>query len=686
MNRDFPDNIKEISLAIIDSFYELFSKKSNFLDLDLFEIQLLKYGIDLDKNTTDFFNSFLSKDKKQEEIDFFSQILSHGIKNKYKYFNEKLENLKSLYEVIIWIETHTEFTTLKYIDEVFHQGIEQFYKFILFYIFKKEEINEINDFSTKNIEDFILNTKNNNNFAILELIFQYFKRTDLVIKNFLSFSKDKDYFKFIIIQKKLSSNEVIKDIILNCETEDYIHFLLYLITFNPYIIIDDFKIDFFKKDIRNYYLFLKAILYRFQYYKVNQRSPYELIFFFKYIFKKESLNEIDELLHRIIPEDIILFEPFILFSLNYENNEFPILTLFKTIKAQISNNDFIINYNLLYSIIEKIIEKKIENMTFSIFLGNFKKYLKSNEKFKENELKNFFMTINLFLIKTKLNLENKEKLFKMNLKFFEKYIKNIKILNPILLAISKHYGLILNKYLKEYDKNKDIELFIKEIKNIIYNGNKLIILKAKSSNEIDPNEISFSFISNEIKNELIKNFNSNNNKITIYTVQETEGFFISKKFFNTLIFLKLILFYDLFYPIFNKLSPKKIKIKKDNKKIYILSKENILLNKFNIENFNAKPKNFYYHFVNKIYSIIIISISSLIGFRIIIDAIIVKDNNLLIFGISIIILSLLIDYFLFFFFKKFDKLYFFDVKINNDNKIFYSTDEALLNIINKEST
>ncbi len=685
MNKYLPDNIEKISLAIIDSLYELFSQKSDFLDLELFEIQIMKHGLELNNNLKELFTKLISKSKTKEEIDYFSQILSHGIKNKYKHFNEKLDNLKSLYDIIIWIESHTEFTTLKYIDEVFEKDIEQFYKFILFYTFKKDNIDEIYDFSTKNIKNF-MEEKNSiqSNLEILELLFQHLQRTDLIIKNFIKLSKDRDYFKFIIVQKKLSDNSIIKKIISNCETDEYIYFLLYLIVFNPYITIDDFKINIFKKNTRNFYSFLKAILHRFQYYKINQRSPYELSFFLKYIFKNKDLNEIKHLLQLISSDDIILFEPIILFILQYKNNEFPILLLFKTIKARINNNDFIINYNLLHSIIENIVNKKIENMAFTIFLGNFKKYLTSKEKFKNNELKNFFMTINLFLTKTTLNNDLKERLFRMNLKFFEKYIKNITILNPMLLTISKHYILILNKYLKEYEKTKDIDSFILEIKNIIFYDNKLISLETQSLNKINPENISFTFLSDEIQSFLIELFNKQIKKAISTPPLEAEGYFLSKNYFKLLILLKITLLYDLFYPLFYKLHPKKLKIRKDKKQIYLLNNNNNITNQYNSDKFLlVKEINFYYHFVNKIYSLLIITISSLIGFRIIIDAFIVSNNKLLILGFSIIIISLLIDYFLFFFYRKFDDLYFFKVKIKDKNYIFYSPKNTLLRVFSK---
>lgn len=684
MNNDLPNNIEKISLAIIDSFYELFSQKSDFLDLELFEIQIMKHGLDLNNSLKELFNKLISKSKTKEEINYLSKILSYGIKNKYKHFNERLDNLKSLYEIIIWIETHTEFTTLKYIDEVFEKDIEQFYKFILFYTFKKDNIYEIYDFSTKNIKNF-MEEKNStqNNLEIIELLFQYLQRTDLIIKNFINLSKDRDYFKFIITQKKLSDNDIIKKIISNCETDEYIYFLLYLIVFNPYIVLDNFKISIFKKNTRNFYSFLKAILHRFLYYKINQRSPHELSFFLEYIFKDKDLNEIKNLLQFIHTNDIILFEPIILFILQYKNNELPILLLFKTIKAKVDNNDFITNYNLLHAIIENIVNKKIENMAFTIFLGNFKKYLTSKEKFKNNELKNFFMTINLFLTKTTLNEDLKERLFRMNLKFFEKYIKNINILNPMLLTISKHYILILNKYLKEYDKTKDINSFILEIKNIIFYDNKLITIKTQNLNKINPENVSFTFLSSEIQNFFIEIFDKNIKKIINTPPLETEGYFLSKNYFNLLIFLKITLLYDLLYPLFYKLHPKKLKIQKDKKQIYLLNNDSII-NHYNSDKFFLiKEINFYYHFVNKIYSLLIITVSSLLGFRIIIDAFIVNNNKLLIFGFSIIIISLLIDYFLFFFYKKFDDLYFFKIKIKDKNYVFYSKKNTLLRVFSK---
>ncbi len=683
MDRELPKNTKEISLAIIDSFYELFTGKNSFLDIELFEIQLIKYGLDLNDNIREFFKDFISKNKTQEDINYFSKILSYGVKNKYKYFNEKLENLKSLYDIIFWIETHTEFTSLKYIDEVFDKNIEHFYKFILFYTFRKDTPEEIYDFETENIEHFMdENKSDDNNLVVLELLFQYLERTDLIIKNFINLSRDREYFKFIVIQKKLSGNDTIKKIISACDTDEYIFFLLYLITFNPYIVIDDFKISIFNKDNRSFYLFFKAILYRFKYYKISQRSPYELSLFLKYIFGNKNLKEIKDLLYLINAEDVILFEPLILFVLGIQNNEYPVLLLFKTIKASISDNDFIINYNLLYSIIESIINKKMENLIFTVFLGNFKEYLTSNKKFEPNEVKNFFMTINLFLTKTTLSDDIKERLFKMNLKFFEKYIKNKSILNPMLLTISKHYTLILNKYLKEYNEVNDINVFILEIKNIIFNDNRLIIPEIKEPDKIDPEDISFTFISDEIKKILINEFNKNNKKIKLPSVSETEGYFLSGNYFNLLVLLKILLLYDIFYPLFYKLQPKKLKVQKDKEYIFLLDENNIV-NKYDVKSFLVKKINFYYHFVNKIYSIIIITVFSLLGFRMIIDAFIVNNKKLLFLGFLLIIISLLIDYFLFFFYRKFNNLYFFKVKIKDKNYIFYSEKNTLPGVVAK---
>ena len=74
---DSLENNKEISLALIDSFYDLSTKKSDFFDLELFEIHLAKHNIDLTSDIKDFFNKFISKSKTKKEVDFFSYVLSY---------------------------------------------------------------------------------------------------------------------------------------------------------------------------------------------------------------------------------------------------------------------------------------------------------------------------------------------------------------------------------------------------------------------------------------------------------------------------------------------------------------------------------------------------------------------------------------------------------------------------------
>ena len=180
--------------------------------------------------------------------------------------------------------------------------------------------------------------------------------------------------------------------------------------------------------------------------------------------------------------------------------------MLKAARIVIDSNNFMIIYGLLNLIIENIESKNLKERTINIFIGNFKNYLTSNENFKASELQNFFLTINLFLTKIKLNKETREKLFKMNLKLFESSIKRNYDVNPTLLTISKYYNTILSSYLKEYDVPKNIDSFISEIKSIITNDNQIVSLNTKEISEIDPETLNFNFISDKIRKSLVNDF------------------------------------------------------------------------------------------------------------------------------------------------------------------------------------
>ena len=676
------NEIKEknkISLALIDSLYEIYFQKNEFLDIEIFEIQLLKYGLQLDETLKNLFYKFIDTEKKISEINEFSEILALGIKNKYDNFNEKLENLKLLYDLIIWIETHTEFNPLKYADKVFSDKTEYFYKFMSFYAFRKKNNFEITEFTGKNIELLIKeNAGDEERFIALELIFENLNRTDLIVKNFLEFSKDKEFFKFIAIRKELSENEILKKITEITELDDYLLLILFILTLNPYIKIDEFKISLFEDDDFYFYQFLKAIIYRIKFYKINQTSPYEFLFFIDYLYQKFGNKKIKETIKNLRTEDIVPFEPFITYLLNKKETEYIPVLFLKIIKADIKEEDFTINCNMLNHLLNITIKNNKISLP-SIFIGMFKKYFSENKNFTKEELKNFFIAVNLYLVKTENDKKLKEKLFKMNLKFFEKYIKNTEILNPIILSLSKYYSVLLNKYLKEYDASKDISRFIQNIKNLIYD-NGLIVSKYTEIEDLDPENTVFTFLSTEIAENIIKNFNSQRNKITIYSEKETEGKIIGEIFYKFIIISKITLLYDLFYPLFK--STKKNKIKKDKKNIYIFDKD--IPQKYSIQEIKIQKINFYYHYINKFYSLLILFLLSLTAFRIIIDSLITNDNKLFLTGIFIIFLAISIDYFLYFFFKKFEKTNFFKIKLKDKNIIFCSDEDSLLRFFTNE--
>ena len=89
MNAELNKNRDKISLAIIDSFYELQTKRVDFMDKELFEIQLMKVGLELSEELTIFFENFISTQKTNEETDYYSKIITEGLKTKYNLFNKK---------------------------------------------------------------------------------------------------------------------------------------------------------------------------------------------------------------------------------------------------------------------------------------------------------------------------------------------------------------------------------------------------------------------------------------------------------------------------------------------------------------------------------------------------------------------------------------------------------------------
>ncbi len=704
----------EFAVSLIDVIFDLEKDITDLINFESFEIQFIKNGGKTDDYAKELFSVFLNKEKSKIEISFINYILTIGLKIKYEKFKDpsNIVKLKEIYDLAVFIEKRTEFTVFEYIESIFSENqLENFYKLIYFYIFqltKKERSDSQLFIFTLSIELYkefknftISNETYNEVFYLLDSILEFMNRLDLLIKYFFKFSKDKYIFYFLINHKKVTQFSY-KIKYFQEEGEELFYFLACIIVFNQYFKFEDDLVVYIKNSyLDRFYLFLKAIIFRFDYYQLNKDNHYLFYLLINDLLENKNEEFLKKFLSIVQGLDYSVLAPIIINIIQQikdkeEQQTVVLQTLISIISTitQPKEQDVLRPiYQLLNFLLNFLLENNFKDRLLNLIIGRFHHYIFEDNESTEIEQQLFFFLSNLFMYKYKDSIENPViiKIFKMTLKFFELFIKNSDQ-NIFLLTLHKIYLTFLNDFLKEHQITNEMfnDFFLKIKSNfedndlVKYNQLLSVLPTGNEFIGIGMEDMNFDMIGELTRQKLVENSSITNQKLITYPIIESDCYILTIKEYKILVFLKIFMLFDVFYAFFKNIFKTKLKIKRDKNKVFIFDSNQILKDSMFVDDFKITPFKFYYHYLNQIFSFLLLFIMTFIGFRVLFDGLIIGNKMLTGVGVLLMLVSLFIDYYLYYFYIKIKDLLFFKVEINNVKSIIYTSNPEFVKIFKEQ--
>lgn len=690
-----------ISLAIIDTFFELQQGTIQFIDREAFDIHLIKSNLQWTDDINTWFSFLLNREKNNFEISFSNYLLTIGIREKFLKFKTQkhLSRLKDLYKLMIFLEKQTEFSLFEHIEVIFPENeLNQIYKLFFFNLFHPlDSQNRFDDPLSITTYHYFKNLQvqtedpYNDIFYFLENILEHIQNIEYLVKFFLQFSRDQYILYFLINHKKLANTQL-HIALLKSDREEYLNFVTYLIVFNQFVKLEDNLIEHIKQcDIDSFYPLLKSVILRFDFYQLNNENGY-LFYLILTDLLQRPIPFLKQVVSSINPADYVLFSPVIVYVLtSLEETEDQVQLLFSTMlsildasphrnRQQLSTSIYpLLNYFLDFLKERETVYERLLNL----LVGRFHHYLfpENQRKFPELELQTFFTLTNLFIYKfnTLLDEESLQKIFKMNLKLFE---QSLQYSNPDIFQLNlfKIYIGFLNNTLNEHMITNEIfQSFINKIENV-FHGNDLIkyqtllLMTSNKDQMLNVNDLDLDMLGESTRKRLVEFTGITRKKIVIYPVFESEAYQISPMKFKLLAILKLFLIYDIFYPVLRKAFGEPLEFKRDQNKIYILKKGTQVKDEYPLDAITITPCPFVIHYINILVAFLSLILFATFGFRILIDGVLIGDTTLITSGGLLLFLALALDYFFYYFYIKFKHLYFYKVEIDHQKKMLYTKD------------
>ncbi len=690
-----------ISLSFIDAIFELERGQSKYIDTESFELHFIKYGGVLDDEIKYWVELFLNRDKSRIEISFINYLITIGIKLKYDKFKDQnnISSLKEIYQIIIFIERKTEFTVFEYIETLFqNEQLEQIYKLFFFNIFqglpKEQQIGELSFHTYNEFREIKLSQESyQDTIYLLENYFEYSGRVDFLIKYFYKFSKNPNIFYFIIHHKK---SVVVQNYLkyMDNSSSELIYFLSYAIIFNQYFKFEDELISYIKKsDVESFFIFLKSIILRFDFYQLNKENHYLFYLLVTELMEDIDISNMKKLLYLIEKSDFAIFAPIVIFILQkFDNKEERENIFFQILFSMIESSSFINNQNLqtsfhqlVHYFIDLIYKEGYQERFVNLLIGRFHNYLFETHEEKESEINLFFFIANLYLYKFNTKDENSViyKIFKMSLKLFESKLKSS---NPNIFLINLHkiYHHFLTDYLKEHQITAEIfKEFLYKIDSVFDDNdlikfNQLLWILPDSYQNTDIDELNLDMIGESTRKRLVEISSVTKQKLVIYPVYEAKATVLQKGEFFILKLLKILFIYDLIYPFSKLFLKQKTVFKRDKNKIYLFN-DDIMYKSYLTKDIKITSFKFYLHY-NLIIPFLALIPLLFVGFRVILDGIYVSSLKLSLLGGGLVLGVFVFNFYLYYLFKFFEKNRFFSFEIESDKKIIVTDTQDFIKL------
>ncbi|MBN2694775.1 hypothetical protein JXR93_08935 [bacterium] len=690
-----------VSLSFVDAIFELERGQSAYIDLESFELHFVKYGGVIDDDIKCWIDLFLSKEKSRTEISFINYLITIGIKLKYERFKDQnnISSLKEIYQIIVFIERKTEFTVFEYIETLFQdEQLEQIYKLLFFNIFqglpKEQSIKELSFDSYNQFKDMKLSQDNyQETIYLLENYLEYSSRVDFLIKYFYKFSKNPNIFYFIINHKK---TVVVQNYLKYVEdnSSEVVYFLSYAIIFNQYFKFEDELISYIKRsDAEHFFIFLKSIILRFDFYQLNKENHYLFYLLASELMEDRDLSDLKKLIYFIEKSDFAIFAPIIIFILQkFENKEERENLIFQMLFSMIESASSVTNqslqtsfHQLIHYFIDIIYKEGYQDRFVNLLIGRFHNYLFETHEDKEIEINLFFFIANLYLFKFNTKDENSViyKIFKMSLKLFETKLKSGDP-NVFVLNLHKIYHHFLTDYLKEHQITAEIfKEFLYKIDSVFEDNDlikfsQLLWILPDSYQNTDIDELNLDMIGESTRKRLVEISSVTKQKLVIYPVYEAKGSILEKSEFLILKLLKIFFIYEFLFPFFKPFLKHKTVFKRDKNRIYLFN-DDVIYQSYQTKDIKITPLKFYFHYNLFLLFVLLVPIV-FVGFRVILDGLYLSSIKLMFLGGGIIFGMFILNFYLFYLYKFFEKSRFFKFEAENDSKIVVTDSQDFIKL------